>query len=319
MKNFNELKNNVGVLSQRKADTDYLTKIGVWINLAQDFLFNVYDEWIELQDIHNFSTVASTEDYFMPTRFDKPLRIFDITNNKKLDIETEVTYFESNIANVADANEVAAPQTARLYGSSPVTKQISASGDTLQVKSSSSSDTGAFVVRVEGFIDSSRTVIGFEDITISTSTPTTFVAGSTTFYQITHVSKSGDTVGFVTVADSSSNTLVLMSSIDRVMNHKIMKLGLIPSQANSMRILFKKKNNKLVNDNDYPFVDADGFLIMQAAGLALIQDKDRVDLGQAYLGKAKEELNALLNNRLGELGPDYQNKMVTSIAQAHRM
>ena len=319
MKTFTTLKNNVAVLAQRSGDSDYLTKIGVWVNLAHDYLFNIYDEWIELQDVHNFTTVNATEDYYMPTRFDKPLRIFDLTNKKKLFIESEQTYFESNVSNIADATTGTSPSTARLYGSSPVKAQVSTSGDTLQVKSSSTTDTTSITVRVEGWLDSARTVKGFEDIVVSTATATSFVAGTTTFYEITRVSKDKDSTGFITLADSSSTTLVEMAPIDRVMSHMVLKLGLIPSQANSMRILFKKKHSELVDDNDYPFVDADSFIIMYATALALAQDKDRLDLSNIYFGKANEELSAILNNRAGAFGPDYQNKMVTSFAQAHRI
>ena len=317
MFHFEDLKAKVGVLTQRSGDTDYLIKIGVWINLAQDFLYNVYDYYQALQDEHNFTTVASQEDYVMPNRFNKPLRIYDLTNKSKLTIQTEESYFDVNIDNIVTPN-TGDPSFARLYGETGVTTPISTSGDTVQVKSSSSSDTDNPIVRIEGFIDSARTVLDAEDVTISASSPTTFVAGTKTFYEIARVSKSKDTTGFITLANSSSTTLATIASIDSVLRHKILKLGLIPDAANSMRVLFKKKYRILVNAYDYPFIDADNFLILEAFGYALAQDREAETKAQVIWTKAKDALTSILTNENANLGPDFQHKMTHQLAQAHR-
>lgn len=317
MNNYKELKEDTAVLLQRSGDADYITKIGVWINLAHTFLYNIYDYYTALQDIHNFTTVASQENYVMPNRFNKPLRIYDLTNKKKLRIDVEEKYFDVNVVNIADATE-GIPDVVRLYGETGVQTPISTSGNTVQVKSSSSSDNNNPVVRIEGFINSARTIMGFENITVSSSSPTTAVAGTVTFYEITHVSKSIDTVGFITIENSSGVTLATMDDIDRVLRHKVMKLGLIPNSANSMRILFKKKHKKLVNDNDYPFTDADDFLKLEAAGYGMAQDREVESKAPTMWNKAKDALNSILTNENSNLGPSFQHKFITSFNQAHR-
>jgi hypothetical protein len=318
MYNFSELKTEVARLVQRSGDTDYLTKIGTWLNLSLEFLYNSYDYFQELQDVHNFTTVASTESYFMPSRFNKPLRILDLTNKRQLHILTEEEYVDGNLAAIADATTVTVPDKARIYGVDGVIRQISTSGDTVKALSSKSTDTGSVKVRVEGYLDSALTILGYEDITLNTTDSTTAVAGTTTFYKIRHVSKSGDTNGYVTLQDSSSNVLVNLGQKERVAHHKVLKLGLIPSQANSMRILFKRTFTKMVDDNDYPFVEADGFLIQEAMGYAVSEEKDMLERAQAIWGKSKESWRLLLSNQNSKLGPSYFNRLESSLLQAHR-
>ena len=112
MYNFGELKTNTGVLVKRSGDSDYLDKTGVWLNIAQSLLYNSYDYFLELKDVHNFSSVADQEAYIMPNRFGIPLRVYDITNNKEIHPNTEEEYFDANIANIADA-ETGTPEKYR--------------------------------------------------------------------------------------------------------------------------------------------------------------------------------------------------------------
>lgn len=313
MKNFGEICANVGTLLQRSSDTSYQTDIGVWVNIAHDYLYRVYDYWPALQDVHNFTTVASTGDYFMPKRFEMPLRLFDLTNKKELRIRVEEEFFSSNISAIANSTTESAPTFFRMYGVSAVSKQIAATGDTTKVVSSSAGDTA--VIRVEGFLDAAFTITGFENITLNGLTP---VAGLTTFYKINHFSKSADTTGYITLQDSSSNTLGVLDAIDRVAYYKILKLGNIPSAANSMRMLFKKRCGKLVNSYDYPFMDADEFLTLEAYGYGLANEKDGIDKAQMAWQKSKDALGNLLQGAQNALGPSFQKKIASGILQGHR-
>ena len=58
---FSDIVNDVGVLVQRSGDTDYATKIKVWINISQRILASIYDYWNALKDTYNFTTTASQE------------------------------------------------------------------------------------------------------------------------------------------------------------------------------------------------------------------------------------------------------------------
>ena len=316
MYNFGELKEKVGILVQRSGDADYLTKIGVWLQLSHKLLAEIYDYWFDLQDKYNFNTANGTEDYPLPNNFDKPFRLYDIDNNKKMAIKTEEEYFDDNIANIIDVNK-GKPDTARIYGTVGCRVPISTSGDTVKVKSSYATEPTAVVVRIEGYIDSSLLILGYENITIPIVASTTYVAGTTTFYKITHISKSINTTGYVTIANSSETALETLAPNERVSRHKVLKLGLIPNATIAMRLLFKKTAIEMVNDYDYPFMDCSRYLIMDAVGYA--QKQEGKDQQAEYTwGKAAEALKVLLANQNSKLGSDYQHKVISTWASAHR-
>lgn len=253
----------------------------------------------------------------MPQDFDKPFRIKDLTTPKDIAIKTELEYTDENLSAIADADEDV-PDNARIYGISGITGTIGSSGTIVKVKSSSASDTAGAIIRVEGWLDASKTIKGFENITISTSTPTTFVSGTTTFYGITHLSKSADTTGYVTVADSSDTTLAILQDVDRVSHHKVLKLGKIPDDAYDYRVWYKRKVRKMVNDYDYPFIDVDSYFLLAGWGWALNQDKETMERAAVVWGKAKDALMALLSNIQGNLGEEHQHKIEAAFIQAHR-
>jgi len=316
MYTFGELITNVATLVQRSGDSGYDDKIKVWINLGLMRLYNIYDYYLELKGEHNFTTSDGVARYYTPNDFEKPLRFFDITNNKKITITTHEEYFDANIANIADANEDSATQAyfTEVVG---VKVQVATTGDTVQAKSSSASDTSV-VVRIEGYLDSSLTILGFENITVTGTTATTATSPNT-FYKITHVSKDDDTSGYITLEDSSANTLTTLDQIGRVSHHKAFDLGLIPDDSTTdMRILYKKKFRKLVDDNDYPFIEADDFLIFNAASLAMQQEKEMIERAGLMAQQAERAFFDINSNQTTKLGPDFQHQMVWGITQAHR-
>lgn len=317
MRNLSELTNDTAVLAQRSGDSDYLTKIKVWIQMTVKWLSEEYDFWNELQDIYNFSSVGSREDYPLPNNFDKPFRLYDMTNNKKIDPEVEEVYFDSNIANIADVS-TGTPDKYRLWGIFGTLVPIVSTGSTLKVKSSSSVAGDAnVVIRIEGYIDSTLLILDYENITISSGSPTTYVAGTKTFYKIVHISKSANTTGYITVAQSDNTVLDTIAPTQRVCRHKVLKLGKIPSAVNSYRLLYKKTVTEMVNDYDYPFVECDRFLVYDCAAWAYEQDKDSVRAGQLRQ-VAQQALLTILKNQSNKLGTDYQKKIVSKWLTAHR-
>ena len=317
MLTYGELKTEAAVLAQRSGDADYVAKIGSWIKFSHSLLAEVYDYWFDLQDTYNFTTVDGQEAYSLPNRFDKPFRLYDLTNKNKITPQTEEEYSEDNLGNIVDATE-GVPSKYRIYGTTGVSTPISTSGDTVQVKSSSTSDSGGIVVRIGGYVDSSLLIEDYEDITINTGSPTTYTAGTKTFYKITSASKSDATTGYITIANSSSTALDTLAPQERVSRHKVLRLGLIPDDAYSMRLLFKKTVKPLDDDNDYPFTECDRYLVTDAAGFALAQDKDNARAEQMFK-EAERSLKYLLANQNNKLGPDYIQKIVSTWAQAHRL
>jgi len=313
MYNFGEIVSTIGKLVQRSEDTAYANNIKVWVNLSLQTLYNSYDHFIELQNVHNFTTVDGTKRYYMPSDFEKPIRFYDITNDKPIAIKTYQEYFDANIANIADATEDDAGSAyfTEVVG---VKVQISTSGDTIVVDSSSTADTTQ-TVRIEGYLDSALTIIGFEELTLN---GTTDVSGTTTFYKILNVSKSADTTGYVTLRNSSLTALTTLSDIERVSRHKAFDMGLIPGSADSMRVIYKKKFRRLVDDEDYPFIDADDYLIFDTAATAMVQEKEDINRASLMIQKAQAALSQLMLNQTTKLGPTFQHKMTSSLIQGHR-
>ena len=313
MLNFLELKTETAKLAQRSEDSNYVLKIGTFINITQQYVANANDYYQELMDVHNFSSVASTENYYMPLHFDKILRIYDITNDKPLSVDTEFNYFDGNIANIADSN-TGIPNVARVYGVSGAKRTISSSGITTQAKSSSASDAGT-IVRLEVFLDSSKTIIGYVSITV---TGTSNVTDATTIYGIRRISKNQDTTGYITVSDSSGNVLAELGPTDRVTYYKVLKLGLIPAAAYNYRALIKQVTKKMVNDNDYPFIECDEFYILNSLGYCYAQEKETAERAQQVWAKAKDVFDTFLVNQANKHGPGYQHRIESTWMQAHR-
>lgn len=320
MYTFQELCNNVAVILQRSGDADYLTKIQQWVNFSQDFAFRYYDYYEELEDTFNFTTINGTESYFMPSSFDKPLRIFDTTNNNKLKIVTEENYQEVNLSNILNAR-TGHPAWARLYGISAVKYPVAAVGVTLKAKSSSSADSTNPIVRIEGYVDAAMTVFDYENITISPSSPTTYATATSpkTFYKITRITKSDDTQGYITVADNSGNVLANISSTERQSRSPELRLGIIPDGSYAFRVLFKRRINKLVDNNDYPFLDADEFFICNSVGYGMSEEKESIERANQMWQKAQSALQEVIRNEQSRLGPDFQHKIISSFRQAHRV
>lgn len=320
MFNFQELKENIATLVQRSGDSDYKTDIGVWINLSLLTLYNSYDYWLELRNRHNFTTVNGTPLYYMPSDFDKALRIYDITNDRPINIKTEEVYTDANIGNTADSTK-GDVDTAYFVEVVGVKVQISTSGGTVQAKSSSTSDVHSSSltrqITIEGYLDSSQTIVGTEIISLN---GTTAVAGTTTFYKILNVSKSGDTTGYITLENSSGTDLATLGPIERVARYKAFRLGLVPDDSTTnMRVLYKRALRKLVNNGDYPFVECDDYLTFNATALALQQDKETIERAVMMQQMAKKAMIEILTNQQSMLGPSYQHKIVSSIAQGHRV
>lgn len=131
-KTFLELKQATAVLTQHTGvdenddityDANFLAKAGTWIQLSHKLLAEIYDYWIELQGKHNFSSADGVEAYDMPADFDKPLRIYDLTNKKKITVITQEKYYDANISAIADATE-GIPDKARFYGVSSERVQL---------------------------------------------------------------------------------------------------------------------------------------------------------------------------------------------------
>lgn len=321
MKSFGETCLDVGYMVQRDQDANYSSKIQNWVNLAQIKAVNAYDYWKALQSITPvFSSIAGQEVYYMPSDFDKPYRIYDLTNANKLVITTREEYYDANIYNISQSTQ-GQPLWAMFYGISAIA-YVEKAGFTVKVKSSSVSDTAGYIVRVEGWLDAANTILGYTNITISSSSPTTYVTdpNSTTFYGITRITKSSyQTAGYFTIADSSGNVLATIPQDDTQSRYPNLYLGLIPNAVINYQCLYKRRVKRMVDTNDYLFTEGiEDYVIMEATAYAYNEEKDTQPRAQQMFDEAKMLLGAHITNEQSKLGEDYQNKMIPQTFQAHR-
>ena len=286
--------------------------------MGQMYAANKYDFWSELQSTYNFVSVANQETYYMPSDFDKPTRIFDLTNNVKPTMITREQYFDANISTISNA-QTGVPNYAMLYGINAI-NVIPTTGFTVQVKSSSIADSNNPVCFVEGWLDSAQTILGSTSITINSASPTSYVAdpNAVTFYGITTFTKSAATTGFVSLADNSGTLMATIAPVDRGSRYPVLYLGLIPVGAYNYRTMYKRKVKRMVNDNDYPFGDFDDYLATYAASFAYSQEKETADRAAQMMGTANKLLDEAIRNEMDKYGTAYQQKIQNLTAQSHR-
>jgi hypothetical protein len=318
---FNDLTTGIATLVQRDQDSTFITKCQRWVNMGAVIAYNMYDYWQELQTpMTPFSSVAGQEKYYMPSNFDKPTRFYDFTNNRKMTIQTREEYVDANIASISGA-VTGTPQYVSIYGVNAV-NYVETSSFSVQAKSSSSQDISGFIVRVEGWLDSAKTILGYTNIAISSSAPTSYVVdpNGVVFYGITRITKSGDTIGFITLADQAGtpNVLGTIAPVDRESRYPVLYLGLIPSGVFSYGGLYKRRIKKMTDPNDYPFAEIGDFLHLYGLGWAYMEEKETIPRAQLTWDKAKELIHEQIRNEMNKLGDDQQHKMVPSTSQAHR-
>lgn len=313
---FLELVKKVGDLAQRPyaatgARATYAGYIKIWLNFAHDFLGRIYDYWNALQESYEWTTVADQERYFLPSNFDKPLsKIFDKTNDVELDFKTENAYTKAYLSSLTETGE---PTIARIFGERSVRTQIASTGETIRVKSSNSADTQT--IHIRGYIDSSKLIEDYETITLNGTTYATATSPKT-FYEITQISKSDNTTGYITIEQSDGTVLGYLKPEEYVLRHKQVYLGAkIPDDEFDMKVLYKRLVRRMVQDYDFPFTECDNFLIYDAWGTALQQDKQE---SAHIFARAKDEMLKLIASEMGQLGPEYQRYVESEYMAAHR-
>lgn len=321
MYTFQDTYTGVAQLVQRDQDVTFTTKCQRWVNMGAVIAFNMYDYWQELQTpIEPFSSVANQPIYYMPSNWDKPTRLYDFSNNRKLTMQTREEYVDANISSVS-LGTTGTPQYASLYGVSAV-NYIETSSFKVQAKSSNTLDNGGIIIRVEGWLDAAQTILGYTNITISPSSPTSYVVDptSTVFYGITRITKSGDTIGYITLADQAStpNVLGTIAPVDRESRYPVLYLGLVPNAVYSYGGFYKRRIKKMTDPNDYPFAEISDFLHLYALGWAYMEEKETVPRAQIVWDKAKELIATQIRNEQDKLGPDFQHKFVPQTSQSHR-
>lgn len=242
MKSFSVQKSNVGLMVQDTSSA-LATLIGIWINNRYRDIVNSYD-WEQLYHNQSVDTTANTSAYAFDPSTERLIYAVDITNDCPINIVTEQDFLQ----NYGDAlTDTRSPDTCFL-ASSPVASQPG-SGEKLIVKSSSTSDT-AISVLLRGISSSSEV---YESLNLS---GTTAVTASNTYTEVLGFSKSGASVGKVTLYDNDGATSRAVLSMEGLNSrYKILNLYPVPSGAVTVKMRSKRKVRELAQSYDYPIIE----------------------------------------------------------------
>lgn len=238
---FAQMKTDVSLMIQ-KTDSNYATKIGNFINLKYQEWANNYP-WTELLDDDTATTVSGQEVLILPKKFDEIMVLSQRTSNHVL-----VSMSESERQR-RYLNTITTPGLE--FGFSPVGESGVAIQPTvatvLKVSSSSASDGAANTVRVWG------TVNGEDDNELFTLNGTTTVTGTKSFTSIQRVSKSANTVGVITITDTTGLiTIATIGRFEDTPRYKRIKLVRVPQAADTIYITGFRRIRDLINDEDVP-------------------------------------------------------------------
>lgn len=243
-KTFGTMKTNVGENIQ-DTSSQMLSVIGVYLNNRLSEVRERLNLFGTESTAYTFSTVSGTQDYVMPDDFGKETTVLDITNNVELTAQTTQEWAQSNAGNIS------APGTATKYVIlTDVVYAQPTSASVVTIYSDSASDSQ--VIHVRGIVSG---IEKYENITLN---GTSFVSGTISFDKITGISKSGVTVGTITITSNVTTVTVAVLAPNALVSRvKKMRLSDIPNGVVTIRVMYLSKQLPMVSDYDYPEVDCE--------------------------------------------------------------
>jgi len=259
LKTLSEIRVNIG---QTVRETQVNDLIDTFINFTMQQIWN-YHFWTFGRRKTTFSTVKDQENYNLDEEVDRLVLVRQRDTPQKIIYVPDRLFFKL-IPNPEDLAS-GSPRYYRIWEETSFSTNL-ASADTVDVVSSSSSDTSAFTVRIVGFDSNGLRVT--EDFTLN---GTTKVTGSTTFQAdgLLQVSKSAATTGTITVTRNTGNTeLVVIAPEETVPRFKRLSLYPIPSSAITINIEYIERLRLLADDNDVPQIDTKWTWLIREGALA---------------------------------------------------
>lgn len=285
--NLGTLRSELVDLIKSKSITN--TRRDRWLNQAQSDVAAEMD-CEHLNVTKTFSSVANQRTYHFGFEFNKVLSLRDTTNNIDL---TELT--EGEIEEMdPDFSDTGTPYSYSITGMSWVENQPS-SASVITIVSDSASDTTQ-TVTINGF-DANNTEIT-ETLSLNGLTP---AVGTTSFTEITHISKSESTAGIVTAtSNSAAVTVIRIPAAQLAKQYQPLNLYYIPSAINVYKVRGIRRPRMMISANDYPdFPEAYHELVLIGAVIRGHLDRFRPSLAL----KVRQELWEPLVKRLkGEMG-----------------
>lgn len=212
---------------------------------------------------HYFTTVASQETYNLPRDLDKISLVRQITTPARIISVPDDVFYTA----LPYPTATGTPLFYRLWEEEGVSTTL-AVADTIDVVSSSASDSTAIKVSIVGY--DSNGILQSEELTLN---GVTAVTGTITFVanRPLRISKSGATTGSLTFTEhSGGTTLVVLGPEERTARFKAMGLYPIPSAAINIYLEYYTRLRPLVNDSDVPDIDEKWIWVLRQGAIAKV-------------------------------------------------
>lgn len=247
---------------------------------------------------HSFLTVSGTEFYQLPRDLDRVSLIRQTQSPIKLRRVPEELFHELIPNPTATGN----PFWYRIWNEEGVEVRLAAD-DTVDVVSSSISDTSAFKVSISGY--DTNGIKQSEELSLS---GTTLVNGTITWDagRPLRISKSAQTTGDITVTENSGGTtLVIVGQEERSPRFKVIGLYPIPGSGITMSLEYYTRIRRLTNDSGVPDIDSKWIWVVRLGALAKIYAFQEPDARRTLSTQSlyKQAVNGMVKADL--VIPDY--------------
>lgn len=236
------------------SSTTFQTMMKEQINRAYERAVDAHD-WTELRKVaqSGITLPASSAHIYLPAYVGQILAIVDTANDWFLEpgrIENLAYMSPSEFIDSGSTVDWAAA------GDSGIAADFSPTAETLNIVSSSASDTTQ-TVRLHGLIANNIEVT--ETVALN---GTTNVVSTNTFTDLYSASTDDTHVGTISATGVTSSTVYLrVPPADKTVRYKRIRLRPPSSVANALAIVYKKAVRPLVNDQDVPEIPVYDYLI----------------------------------------------------------
>lgn len=255
---FKEIRDHLKTITRLTTADESL--IDDMINLTIQEI-NDFHTWTFNRRKTSFSTVASTEFYVLPRDVDLIGLIRQTSSPSRLLYLPDEIFYRYVPNPTATGN----PQYYRLWEEEGVSTRLATDG-TVDIVSSSTSDTSSFKVTVSGYDTNGARISENYSLngTTKVSGTITFDAGFPLF-----ISKSANTTGDITVT-TGSTTLLVLGRQERSPRFKCIGLYPIPSSAITMLLEYFGRIKELINDTDVPNIPNEWHWLIKDGALSKI-------------------------------------------------
>jgi len=264
MLNLYQMEYKVAEKFDRETETDYLSKVGSWLNDHYERLWNKY-LWKEICVIDRIvNTVSGTAIVTLPSDVGEILYLTERQNNVLLTGMDARIFQQRYLAEITSQSN---PVSYMRVADAGVETQLSANG-AVEIVSDDNSDTTQ-TVRVWGK-DANEHEIQ-EQITLN---GTTAAVGTKTFSEILTVSKSDVTAGNISIRTSGgATTLAVIPPREYGVRYKRIQLHYVPNAIYPLYLGYKKPFRRLQFAEDIPQFECGRLIIKGAYAEALKKER----------------------------------------------